>query len=42
MVRYIIDVHEKRRIPIVMVEHDMVVVMDIAQDSSPRFWKEDS
>jgi branched-chain amino acid transport system ATP-binding protein len=30
MARFIIDVHELRRIPIVLVEHDMGVVMDIA------------
>ena len=31
MARFILDVHELRRIPIVLVEHDMGVVMDIAQ-----------
>lgn len=30
MARFIIDVHERRRIPLVLVEHDMGVVMDIA------------
>lgn len=30
MARYIIDTYELRRIPIVLVEHDMGVVMDIA------------
>jgi len=29
MARYVIDVHELQRIPIVLVEHDMGVVMDI-------------
>jgi len=28
--RFIIDIHEFLRIPIVMIEHDMGVVMDIA------------
>jgi branched-chain amino acid transport system ATP-binding protein len=31
MARYILDTHELRRIPIVLIEHDMGVVMDIAQ-----------
>jgi len=31
MARFIIDVHELRRIPIILVEHDMGVVMDIAE-----------
>ena len=31
MARFILDIHELRRIPIVLVEHDMGVVMDIAQ-----------
>jgi len=31
MARYIIDTYELRHIPIVLVEHDMGVVMDIAQ-----------
>jgi len=31
MARFILDVSEERRIPIVLVEHDMGVVMDIAQ-----------
>jgi branched-chain amino acid transport system ATP-binding protein len=31
MARFILDVHELRRIPIILVEHDMGVVMDIAQ-----------
>jgi len=31
MARYIIDTYEIRKIPIVLVEHDMGVVMDIAQ-----------
>ena len=30
MARFIIDIYERRRIPIVLVEHDMSVVMDIA------------
>ena len=30
MARFIIDIHEQRGIPIVLVEHDMSVVMDIA------------
>ena len=30
MARFIIDIYEQRRIPIVLVEHDMGVVMDIA------------
>jgi branched-chain amino acid transport system ATP-binding protein len=30
MARFIIDVHEERGIPIVLIEHDMGVVMDIA------------
>ncbi len=31
MARFILDVHELRRIPIILIEHDMGVVMDIAQ-----------
>jgi len=31
MARFILDIHELRRIPIILVEHDMGVVMDIAQ-----------
>jgi len=31
MARYIIDTYEIRKIPIVLIEHDMGVVMDIAQ-----------
>jgi len=31
MARFIIDISELKRIPIVLVEHDMGVVMDIAQ-----------
>ncbi len=30
MARFIIDVHEERGIPIILIEHDMGVVMDIA------------
>lgn len=30
MARYILDTHELRKIPIVLIEHDMGVVMDIA------------
>ena len=30
MARFIIDIYERRRIPIILVEHDMGVVMDIA------------
>jgi branched-chain amino acid transport system ATP-binding protein len=30
MARFIIDIYERRRIPIVLIEHDMGVVMDIA------------
>ncbi len=30
MARFIIDIHEEKRIPIVLIEHDMGVVMDIA------------
>lgn len=30
MARFILDIHELRRIPIVLIEHDMGVVMDIA------------
>jgi branched-chain amino acid transport system ATP-binding protein len=29
MARFILDIHEIRKIPIVLVEHDMDVVMDI-------------
>jgi len=31
MARFILDIHELRKIPIVLVEHDMGVVMDIAE-----------
>jgi branched-chain amino acid transport system ATP-binding protein len=31
MARFIIDIHELKKIPIVLVEHDMEVVMDIAE-----------
>jgi len=31
MARFIIDISELKKIPIVLVEHDMGVVMDIAQ-----------
>jgi branched-chain amino acid transport system ATP-binding protein len=31
MARFIIDIHELKGIPIVLVEHDMEVVMDIAE-----------
>jgi branched-chain amino acid transport system ATP-binding protein len=31
MARFILDIHELRRIPMIMVEHDMGVVMDLAQ-----------
>ncbi len=31
MARFIIDIHELKQIPIVLVEHDMEVVMDIAE-----------
>jgi branched-chain amino acid transport system ATP-binding protein len=31
MARFIIDIHEIKQIPIVLVEHDMEVVMDIAE-----------
>jgi len=31
MARFIIDIHELKHIPIVLVEHDMEVVMDIAE-----------
>jgi len=31
MARFIIDIHELKNIPIVLVEHDMEVVMDIAE-----------
>lgn len=31
MARFILDIHELRKIPIILVEHDMGVVMDIAQ-----------
>lgn len=30
MARYILDIHELRRIPIVLIEHDMGLVMDIS------------
>jgi branched-chain amino acid transport system ATP-binding protein len=30
MARFILDIHEYRKIPILLVEHDMEVVMDIA------------
>ncbi len=30
MARFILDIHESRKIPILLVEHDMEVVMDIA------------
>ena len=30
MARFIIDIYEERRIPIILIEHDMGVVMDIA------------
>jgi branched-chain amino acid transport system ATP-binding protein len=31
MARFIIDIHELKQIPMILVEHDMEVVMDIAQ-----------
>jgi len=31
MARFVLDIHELRKIPIVLIEHDMGVVMDIAQ-----------
>ena len=31
MARFIIDIHELKKIPIILVEHDMEVVMDICQ-----------
>lgn len=31
MARFILDIHELRKIPIVLIEHDMGMVMDIAQ-----------
>lgn len=31
MARFILDIHELRKIPIILVEHDMGLVMDIAQ-----------
>jgi branched-chain amino acid transport system ATP-binding protein len=31
MARFILDIQELKRIPIIIVEHDMGVVMDIAQ-----------
>lgn len=31
MARFIIDIHEEKKIPIVLIEHDMGVVMDIAE-----------
>jgi len=30
MARFILDIYEERKIPIVLIEHDMGVVMDIA------------
>ena len=30
MARFIIDIHEERKIPILLIEHDMGVVMDIS------------
>jgi branched-chain amino acid transport system ATP-binding protein len=30
MTRYILDVYETRHIPIIMIEHDMDLIMDIA------------
>ena len=30
MARFILDIHEQRQIPIILIEHDMGVVMDIA------------
>jgi branched-chain amino acid transport system ATP-binding protein len=30
MARYLIDIHQLRKIPIVIIEHDMGLVMDIA------------
>ena len=31
MARFILDIRESRKIPIILVEHDMEVVMDIAE-----------
>jgi len=31
MARFVIDIHELKQIPVVLVEHDMDVVMDIAE-----------
>jgi branched-chain amino acid transport system ATP-binding protein len=31
MARFVIDIHEEKKIPIILIEHDMGVVMDIAE-----------
>jgi branched-chain amino acid transport system ATP-binding protein len=38
MARFILDIHESRKIPIVLVEHDMEVVMDIASRVAVLEW----
>ena len=38
MARFILDIHESRKIPIVLVEHDMEVVMDIATRVAVLEW----
>jgi branched-chain amino acid transport system ATP-binding protein len=38
MARFILDIHESRKIPILLVEHDMEVVMDIASRVAVLEW----
>ncbi len=38
MARFILDIHESRKIPILLVEHDMEVVMDVASRVAVLEW----
>lgn len=38
LARYILDIHEERNIPVVLVEHDMEVVMDISDTVMVMEW----
>jgi branched-chain amino acid transport system ATP-binding protein len=38
MARFILDIQEARRIPIILVEHDMEVVMDISNRVAVLEW----
>ena len=38
LARYVLDIRDARRIPIVLVEHDMEVVMDISDVITVMDW----